>query len=87
MQIIAAVEPVGLSAPARRSNRTPITAPPDQEAPASDAPDGMHYFARNGSTADLPVMNHGIRRRLTAPDSMKTWTAKGTQAQAAHGSR
>ena len=49
--------------------------------------DGIHFFAQNGSTSGLLVMNHEyVDDGLLHHDGMKTWTAqKVRKAQAAHG--
>ena len=49
--------------------------------------DGIHYFAQDGSTSGLLVMNHEyVDDGLLHPDGMKTWNRdKVRKAQAAHG--
>jgi len=87
-QVIAAWgEPVGLSGdnPAFKFDASNTAA--QQEAQMGMHHDGIHYFAQNGSTQGLLVMNHEYADDgLLHTDGMKTWTAqKVRKAQAAHG--
>ena len=87
-QVIAAWgEPVGLSGdlPAFKFDATNTAA--QQEAQMGMHHDGIHYFAQEGSTRGLLVMNHEyVDDGLLHADGMKTWTAeKVRKAQAAHG--
>jgi secreted PhoX family phosphatase len=87
-QVIAAWgEPVGLSGdnPAFKFDATNSAA--EQEAQLGMHHDGIHYFAQNGSTSGLLVMNHEyVDEGLLFPDGMRTWTAaKVRKSQAAHG--
>ena len=88
VQVIAAWgEPVGLSGdnPAFKLDASNSAA--QQEAQMGMHHDGIHYFAQNGSTQGLLVMNHEYADDgLLHSDGMKTWTAeKVRKAQAAHG--
>ena len=88
VQVIAAWgEPVGLSGdnPAFKFDAGNTAA--QQEAQMGMHHDGIHYFAQNGSTQGLLVMNHEYSDDgLLHTDGMKTWTAeKVRKAQAAHG--
>jgi secreted PhoX family phosphatase len=88
VQVIAAWgEPVGLSGdnPAFKFDASNSAA--QQEAQMRMHHDGIHYFAQNGSTQGLLVMNHEYADDgLLHGDGMKTWTAeKVRKAQAAHG--
>jgi secreted PhoX family phosphatase len=88
VQVIAAWgEPVGLSGdnPAFKFDASNTAA--QQEAQMGMHHDGIHYFAQNGSTQGLLVMNHEYADDgLLHTDGMKTWTAeKVRKAQAAHG--
>jgi secreted PhoX family phosphatase len=87
-QVIAAWgEPVGLSGdlPAFKFDATNTAA--QQEAQMGMHHDGIHYFAQEGSTRGLLVMNHEyVDDGLLHADGMKTWTSeKVRKAQAAHG--
>ena len=88
VQVIAAWgEPVGVSGenPAFKPDASNTAA--EQEVQMGAHHDGIHYFAQNGSTSGLLVMNHEyVDDGLLHPDGMKTWTAqKVRKAQAAHG--
>jgi secreted PhoX family phosphatase len=88
VQVIAAWgEPVGVSGdnPAFTFDASNTAA--QQEAQMGMHHDGIHYFAQNGSTQGLLVMNHEYADDgLLHTDGMKTWTAeKVRKAQAAHG--
>jgi hypothetical protein len=88
VQVIAAWgEPVGLSGdnPAFKPDASNTAA--EQEAQLGMHHDGIHYFAQNGSTSGLLVMNHEYTDDgLLHPDGMATWTRdKVRKAQAAHG--
>jgi len=88
VQVIAAWgEPVGLSGenPAFKPDGSNTAA--EQAAQLGMHHDGIHYFAQNGSTAGLLVMNHEyVDDGLLHTDGMKTWTVqKVRKAQAAHG--
>ncbi len=88
VQVIAAWgEPVGLSGenPAFKPDAGNTAA--EQEAQMGMHHDGIHYFAQNGSTSGLLVMNHEyVDDGLLHADGMTTWTAqKVRKAQAAHG--
>jgi secreted PhoX family phosphatase len=88
VQVIAAWgEPVGLSGdnPAFKFDASNSAA--QQEAQMGMHHDGIHYFAQNGSTQGLLVMNHEYADDgLLHTDGMRTWTAeKVRKAQAAHG--
>lgn len=80
-------EPVGLSGenPAFKDDASNTAA--EQEAQLGMHHDGIHFYAQEGSTSGLLVMNHeytddGLLHR----DGMKTWGAdKVRKAQAAHG--
>ena len=88
VQVIAAWgEPVGLSGenPAFKPNASNTAA--EQAAQLGMHHDGLHYFAQEGSTSGLLVVNHEyVDDGLLHPDGMKTWNAqKVRKAQAAHG--
>jgi len=88
VQVIAAWgEPVGLSgeAPAFKPDASNTAA--EQEGQLGMHHDGIHYFAQNGSSAGLLVMNHEyVDDGLLHADGTRTWTAqKVRKAQAAHG--
>ena len=88
VQVIAAWgEPVGLSGTSPAFKPDASNSAADQEAQMGMHHDGIHYFAQNGSTSGLLVMNHEYADDgLLHPDGMKTWTAqKVRKAQAAHG--
>jgi len=87
-QVIAAWgEPVGLSGemPAFKFDASNTAA--QQEAQMGMHHDGIHFFAQDGSTRGLLVMNHEYADDgLLHTDGMKTWSAeKMRKAQAAHG--
>ena len=80
-------EPVGLSGdmPAFKTDATNTAA--EQEAQMGMHHDGIHFFAQQGSTSGLLVMNHEyVDDGLLHKDGMATWSAeKVKKAQAAHG--
>jgi len=80
-------DPVGLSgeSPAFKADASNSAA--EQEAQLGMHHDGIHFFAQNGSTSGLLVMNHEYSDDgLLHADGMATWTAaKVRKAQAAHG--
>ena len=80
-------DPVGLSGenPAFRPDAGNTAE--EQEAQLGMHHDGIHYFAVNGSSAGLLVMNHEYTDDgLLHPGGMAPWTAaKVRKAQAAHG--
>jgi len=80
-------EPVGLSGdmPAFKNDATNTAA--EQEAQMGMHHDGIHFFAQQGSTSGLLVMNHEyVDDGLLHKDGMATWSAeKVKKAQAAHG--
>jgi secreted PhoX family phosphatase len=80
-------DPVGLSGenPAFKPDGSNSAA--EQAAQLGMHHDGIHYFAQEGSTAGLLVMNHEYTDDgLLHADGMKTWTRdKVRKAQAAHG--
>jgi secreted PhoX family phosphatase len=87
-EVIAAWgEPVGLSgeAPAFKADGSNTAA--EQAAQLGMHHDGIHFFAQNGSTSGLLVMNHEyVDDGLLHADGLKTWTAeKVRKSQAAHG--
>jgi len=87
-QVIAAWgEAVGLSGetPAFKPDGSNTAA--EQEAQLGMHHDGIHFFAQNGSTSGLLVMNHEyVDDGLLHTDGLKTWNAqKVRKAQAAHG--
>ena len=87
-EVIAAWgEPVGLSGdmPAFKPDASNTAA--EQEAQMGMHHDGMHFFAQQGSTSGLLVMNHEYADDgLLHTDGMATWNAqKVRKAQAAHG--
>jgi uncharacterized protein len=87
-QVIAAWgEPVGLSGdmPAFKTDASNSAA--EQEAQMGMHHDGLHFFAQQGSTSGLLVMNHEYADDgLLHSDGMATWNAqKVRKAQAAHG--
>ncbi len=87
-EVIAAWgEPVGLSGenPAFKEDAGNTAA--EQEAQMGMHHDGIHFFAQNGSSGGLLVMNHEYADDgLLHTDGMKTWSAqKVRKAQAAHG--
>ncbi|HVE53731.1 MAG TPA: alkaline phosphatase PhoX, partial [Ramlibacter sp.] len=87
-EVIAAWgEPVGLSGenPAFKDDGSNSAA--EQEAQMGMHHDGIHFYAQQGSTSGLLVMNHEyVDDGLLHRDGMKTWTAeKVRKAQAAHG--
>ncbi len=88
VQVIAAWgEAVGLSGenPAFKPDGSNSAA--EQEAQLGMHHDGIHFFAQNGSTSGLLVMNHEyVDDGLLHADGLKTWNAqKVRKAQAAHG--
>jgi hypothetical protein len=87
-QVIAAWgEPAGLpgTSPAFKFDASNTAA--EQEAQLGMHHDGIHFFALNGSTSGLLVMNHEYTDDgLLHADGMKTWNAaKVRKSQAAHG--
>ena len=80
-------EAVGLSGemPAFKENAGNTAA--EQAAQMGMHHDGMHYFAMDGSTSGLLVMNHEyVDDGLLHTDGLKTWSAeKVKKSQAAHG--
>ena len=80
-------DPVGLSGenPAFKPDASNSAA--EQEAQLGMHHDGIHFFAQNGSSSGLLVMNHEYTDDgLLHADGMATWTAaKVRKAQAAHG--
>jgi secreted PhoX family phosphatase len=87
-QVIAAWgEAVGLSGenPAFKPDGSNTAA--EQEAQLGMHHDGIHFFAQNGSSSGLLVMNHEyVDDGLLHADGLKTWNAqKVRKAQAAHG--
>jgi uncharacterized protein len=87
-QVLAAWgDPVGLSGdnPAFKFDASNSAA--EQEAQLGMHHDGIHFFAQQGSSAGLLVMNHEYSDDgLLHADGMKTWNApKVRKAQAAHG--
>jgi secreted PhoX family phosphatase len=87
-QVIAAWgEPVGLSGESPAFKFDASNSATEQAAQLGMHHDGIHYFAQNGSTSGLLVMNHEyVDDGLLHPDGLKTWTAeKVRKSQAAHG--
>ena len=87
-QVIAAWgEPVGLSGENHPFKADGSNTAAEQETQMGMHHDGIHYFALNGSTSGLLVMNNEYADDgLLHPDGMKTWNAqKVRKAQAAHG--
>jgi secreted PhoX family phosphatase len=80
-------DPVGLSGelPAFRFDAGNSAA--EQAAQMGMHHDGIHYFAQNGSSSGLLVMNHEyVDDGLLHPDGVATWSAeKVRKSQAAHG--
>lgn len=80
-------EPVGLSGelPAFKDNAGNTAA--EQAAQMGMHHDGIHFFAMEGSSSGLLVMNHEyVDDGLLHTDGLKTWTAeKVKKSQAAHG--
>jgi secreted PhoX family phosphatase len=87
-QVIAAWgEPVGLSGESPAFKFDAANSAAEQEAQLGMHHDGIHFFAQNGSTSGLLVMNHEYTDDgLLHADGMKTWTRdKVRKSQAAHG--
>ncbi len=87
-QVIAAWgEPVGLSGDNPAFKWDASNSPAEQEAQMGMHHDGIHFYATQGSTAGLLVMNHEYADDgLLHQDGMATWTRdKVRKAQAAHG--
>jgi uncharacterized protein len=87
-EVIAAWgEPVGLSGemPAFKEDASNTAA--EQEAQMGMHHDGIHFFAQEGTTGGLLVMNHEyVDHGLLFTDGDKTWSAaKVRKSQAAHG--
>jgi secreted PhoX family phosphatase len=87
-QVIAAWgEPVGVSGASPSFKFDASNTAAEQEAQMGMHHDGIHYYAQNGSTSGLLVMNHEYADDgLLHADGMSTWNAaKVRKAQAAHG--
>ncbi len=87
-QVIAAWgEPAGLSGGNAAFKFDGSNTAAEQEAQLGMHHDGIHFFAQNGSTSGLLVMNHEYSDDgLLHADGMKTWTRdKVRKSQAAHG--
>jgi len=80
-------EPVGLPGDLPAFMPDASNSAAQQEAQMGMHHDGIHYFALEGSTSGLLVMNHEYSDDgLLHSDGMKTWSAeKVRKAQAAHG--
>src|SRR5262245_38879377 len=88
VQVIAAWgDPIGLSGDNPAFKPDASNSATEQEAQLGMHHDGIHYFAQDGSTSGLLVMNHEYTDDgLLHADGMKIWTAqKVRKAQAAHG--
>jgi secreted PhoX family phosphatase len=87
-QVIAAWgEPVGLSGENAAFKEDASNTAAEQAVQLGMHHDGIHYFAQNGSTSGLLVMNHEYTDDgLLHKDGMQTWNLeKVRKAQAAHG--
>jgi secreted PhoX family phosphatase len=87
-QVIAAWgEPVGLSGENPAFKFDAANSAAEQEVQLGMHHDGIHFFAQNGSTSGLLVMNHEYTDDgLLHSDGMKTWSRdKVRKSQAAHG--
>jgi uncharacterized protein len=87
-QVIAAWgDPAGLSGENAAFKTDASNTAAEQESQLGMHHDGIHFFAQNGSTSGLLVMNHEYADDgLLHPDGMATWTAqKVRKSQAAHG--
>jgi secreted PhoX family phosphatase len=87
-QVIAAWgEPVGLSGENPAFKFDAANSAAEQEVQLGMHHDGIHFFAQNGSTSGLLVMNHEYTDDgLLHADGMKTWSRdKVRKSQAAHG--
>ena len=80
-------DPVGLSGENHAFKEDASNSAAQQETQLGMHHDGIHYYAQNGSTSGLLVMNHEYTDEgLLFPDGMQTWTPeKVRKAQAAHG--
>jgi uncharacterized protein len=80
-------DPVGLSGENAAFKWDGSNSAAEQETQLGMHHDGINYFAQNGSTSGLLVMNHEyVDDGLLHADGMKTWTRdKVRKAQAAHG--
>jgi secreted PhoX family phosphatase len=80
-------EPVGLSGESAAFKEDASNTAAEQEVQFGMHHDGIHYFAHNGSTAGLLVMNHEyVDEGLLFKDGQQTWTLeKVRKSQAAHG--
>ncbi len=80
-------DPVGLSGENAAFKWDGGNSAAEQETQLGMHHDGIHYFAQNGSTSGLLVMNHEyVDDGLLHADGMKTWSRdKVRKAQAAHG--
>ncbi len=88
VQVIAAWgEPAGLSGENAAFKWDASNSAAEQETQLGMHHDGIHYFAQQGSTSGLLVMNHEYSDDgLLHKDGMKTWSReKVRKAQAAHG--
>ena len=80
-------EPVGLSGENHALQEDASSSAAQQATQMGMHHDGIHYFALDGSTSGLLVMNHEYTDDgLLFPDGMQNWSAeKVRKSQAAHG--
>ncbi len=80
-------DPAGLSGESAAFKFDASNSAAEQETQIGMHHDGIHFFAQNGSTSGLLVMNHEYSDDgLLHADGMKTWTRdKVRKSQAAHG--
>jgi len=80
-------EPAGLSGENPAFKWDAANSAAEQEVQMGMHHDGIHYFAQNGSTAGLLVMNHEyVDEGLLFPDGFANWSReKVRKSQAAHG--
>jgi uncharacterized protein len=80
-------EPVGLSGEMPAFKEDASNSAAEQEAQMGMHHDGIHFFAQEGSSGGLLVMNHEyVDHGLLFTDGDKTWSAaKVRKSQAAHG--
>jgi len=80
-------DPAGLSGENAAFKFDASNSAAEQETQLGMHHDGIHFFAQNGSTSGLLVMNHEYSDDgLLHTDGMKTWTRdKVRKSQAAHG--